>query len=561
MKKTRSIIFSKIRRPLIIIITGLALLCAGTELDAQTKKKNTGKATTTKNATKSKSGAATGKANTSKGKQASKKKGSVNKIAGKETVSEVKARESETRKEIALTKEQIKANEAEVKKGLNELGKLQTDIEEGKKKLAQATGEVKSLEGQIATVEGTIAKEEGELKKLRDEYLKAVKQIRAKKKAGSSLSFIFSSKNFNEALRRIRYLRRFSEWRDKRNNEITAKVTDLKKQKEILAQAKIQKDAAVKNQTAAQTALNKQYSEQDAMVVKLKANGQALKNHLAQKQSEANQLKNRISALIAEEQRRAEAERKAREEAERKAKAEAERQAKIKAEQERQQQLAREAEEKARKEKEVAQATPKKEEKKTEKRSDKKKETKKETKNNNTQYADARKRRPRSEKTNPSSTSSSNVESTEKKTVTATTNAGGNFASMKGSLPRPVSGAFKITSRFGRHSLPDLPDVMYDNPGIDAETSPGASAQAVYAGKVTGVYMIPGYSTVVIVNHGSYFTVYGNIQSPSVKVGDSVKQGQGLGKLAADEDDPSHSSIHFEVWHNRDKQNPTDWIR
>ena len=133
--------------------------------------------------------------------------------------------------------------------------------------------------------------------------------------------------------------------------------------------------------------------------------------------------------------------------------------------------------------------------------------------------------------------------------------AASGFAQMKGSLPRPVAGAFRITSRFGRHSLPDLPNVMYDNPGIDA------SAQAVYGGKVSGVYVVPGYSTVVIVNHGNYYTVYGNIQNAAVKVGESVKQGQNLGKLAPSDDDTSHSSIHFEVWHNRDKMNPSEWIR
>ncbi|MDE5868672.1 MAG: M23 family metallopeptidase, partial [Muribaculaceae bacterium] len=89
----------------------------------------------------------------------------------------------------------------------------------------------------------------------------------------------------------------------------------------------------------------------------------------------------------------------------------------------------------------------------------------------------------------------------------------------------------------------------------------GASAQAVYEGKVSGVYVVPGYSTVVFINHGNYYTVYGNIQSAAVKVGDTVKQGHNLGKLAPSDDDTSHSSIHFEVWHNRDKMNPSEWIR
>ncbi len=103
--------------------------------------------------------------------------------------------------------------------------------------------------------------------------------------------------------------------------------------------------------------------------------------------------------------------------------------------------------------------------------------------------------------------------------------------------------------------------MVYDNPGIDAEVASGATAQAVYAGKVSGVYMIPGFATVIIVNHGEYYTVYGNIDTASIKVGDTVRQGDAVGRVASDPDNPGHSSIHFEVWKNRDKQNPAAWIR
>lgn len=132
---------------------------------------------------------------------------------------------------------------------------------------------------------------------------------------------------------------------------------------------------------------------------------------------------------------------------------------------------------------------------------------------------------------------------------------------MRGSLPRPVSGTFTVTSQFGKHALPDLPDVTYDNPGIDARVAAGASAQAVFGGTVSGVYMIPGFSTVVIVNHGDYYTVYGNLASASVKVGDRVKQGHALGNVATDPDNPGHSEIHFEVWKGKEKLNPQSWIR
>lgn len=102
---------------------------------------------------------------------------------------------------------------------------------------------------------------------------------------------------------------------------------------------------------------------------------------------------------------------------------------------------------------------------------------------------------------------------------------------------------------------------MYDNPGIDAEVAKGSSAQAIATGKVTGVYVIPGYNTVVIVSHGNYYSVYGNLASPSVSVGQNINQGQVVGTVAAMEDNPSRGSIHFEIWKNREKLNPENWIR
>lgn len=500
----------------------------------------------------------------SSGKTASNSKNNTGKLKNsKETSSDVRKRHEAAMRDIKLTQEQIKANDAAVRKGLNELGKLETEIGDSKKKVAMAAAQVNALEKQIGGLQKNIADNEAKLEKLRREYLKAVKNIRSKKKSNSNLAFIFSSGSFSQAMRRMRYLRQFSEWRERQTGEIGKHVDALKKETQQLAQSKVMHDRALGTRLAAQRQLETQYSKQDMIVTDLKKNGSALKSHLAAKQKEANALNSRIAALIAEEQRKAETERQAREDAERRRK------------EQRQEQLAREeaARERAVKEekspeketviadnsskkKAVAPARKRKEkprkdnvaaEKKTEKQTDRKVGTE-QSKN----YADARKRRPRG--------SGSAAAPAPSASQNRSQGAGG-FEKMRGSLPRPVSGSFKVTSRFGRHSLPDLPDVMYDNPGIDAEVAAGAVAQAVYGGKVSGVYMIPGFSTVVIVSHGNYYTVYGNLSGASVKVGDVVKQGQGLGRIAAGEDDPGKGSIHFEVWRNREKLDPLGWIR
>lgn len=529
-----------------ILLAAVILLAGASASEAYAQKKGKAKAKTTQTAGK-KSTKSKGKKSTSS--KSGKDKKSSGKSSGKkgsnkkETSADVRRRQQATQKEIQLTEQQIRENDAKVKKNLTELGKLQTDIDAGKKRVADAAGKVDALETQIEKLQTQIAADEKNLEKMRSEYLKAVKQMRVKKKSHSSLAFIFSSKSFNEAARRMRYLKQFSDWRDEKSGEITARVTSLKKQSEQLSQTKSMHDKALSDQLKAQSALQKQYTAQDAIVVELKKNGKALKSHLAKKQAEANSLNGRIAALIAQEQAKAEAEAR-----EREARA-----------QEAREQEARERE--ARERELIAQNAEQqpKQEASPEKKSKPGKPKKSKEEEQGVTYAEARRRKPRGNK--PSASENKATSTTPKKATTVAAPAGGNFASMKGSLPHPVAGAFKVTSRFGRHSLPDLPDVVYDNPGIDAEVSPGSTAQAVYGGKVSGVYMIPGYNTVVIVNHGGYYTVYGNISSASVKVGDVVKQGQSLGGLAPDEDNPSASMIHFEVWKNREKLDPQGWLR
>lgn len=526
----------------------LFLIGGAVPVDAQ-KRKNATKAkteqksaTSTRSKSKSSSKSKSTRSKSSRAKTSAKT--STKKKTAPETSAEAKRRQEETQKEIARTKEELKRNEAEVKKGLSELNRLNADITTGRNLVAKATEQVQQLDSRIATLETEISTSEAQLKKMREDYLRSVKKIRSKRNSNSALAFIFSSKNFSQAMRRMRYLKQVSAWRSKKSAEISASVKELTQQKELLVQSRREKDIALSRQIAAQNQLNTQYQRQDAVVGELRRNGQALQSHLAKKQQEANALKSRIAALIAEENRKAEEARRAEE-------------ARKAAEKERLAEEARKAEEA----KLLAEQTEKsKPEEKQEKKKDKKQTKKADKQKGKQDYAEARKRKPRSSKPSESEASAS-PDVNKNASAKASASQAGNFAAMRGSLPRPVSGAFRVTSQFGRHSLPELPDVMYDNPGIDAETAAGASAQAVYGGKVSGVYVIPGFSTVIIINHGNYYTVYGNISSPAVKVGDVVKQGQALGRLAPDEEDPTHSSIHFEVWKNRDKLNPLDWIR
>ena len=192
--------FSRInKRIAITTLTAVVALVPATGIVMAQKKG----ATAAKKETVKKSATTTKKASV-------KKSGTSRKPAAapkKESVNDVKKQQGAVQQEIASTRAKIKENEQAVKKGLADLNVLQGEIAEGKKKLDDASRQVNELTQKISTVEQDISKEEGELRRLRDEYLKAVKKMRVKRKSASTLSFIFSSKSFSEAMRRMRYLR------------------------------------------------------------------------------------------------------------------------------------------------------------------------------------------------------------------------------------------------------------------------------------------------------------------------------------------------------------------
>lgn len=468
---------------------------------------------------------------------------------------EAKRMRDAAEKDIRQTKEQLRLNEQEMKQGLADLNRLSAEIAEGNRQVAGLQGKVNSLQSEISSLTDEISKNEAQLAKMREEYLKAVKKMRLTSKNQSMLAFVFSSENFNQALRRIRYMRQFSEWKDKKSADINAKVEQLGQEREKLSQVKDMQASTLAKLNATQKTLAAKHGRQQELVAGLRHNGDMLQSHLASKQREANRLNESISALIAQEQAKAEAERRARERAAAEEKRRAEEKAAAEAARLKQQQAEahRNAEEKTAKQREEERKKKEKEEKKAaKKRAEEEKKRKK-----NSEKGSRRKTGRRSN----TATYVTNNESPAKAAAAKPTASAANFESLRGSLPRPVEGSWRVTNPFGRHSMPELPEIVYDNPGIDAEVAKGASVKAVSSGKVSGVYKVAGYGTVVILNHGDYYTVYGNLDSVNVSVGSQVGTGQIVGKAASDPDDPRNGSVHFEVWRGREKLNPESWLR
>ena len=131
------------------------------------------------------------------------------------------------------------------------------------------------------------------------------------------------------------------------------------------------------------------------------------------------------------------------------------------------------------------------------------------------------------------------------------------FAANQGRLPWPVEGV--VTDRFGKHQHPVYKNVeLPQNNGVTLTVRRGAKAMAVFNGKVTQMFVLPGYNQCVLVSHGAYYTLYTKLKSVSVKVGDNVSVGQEIGVV---DTIGGEDLFHFELWYGNEPQNPENWLR
>jgi septal ring factor EnvC (AmiA/AmiB activator) len=91
--------------------------------------------------------------------------------------------------------------------------------------------------------------------------------------------------------------------------------------------------------------------------------------------------------------------------------------------------------------------------------------------------------------------------------------------------------------------------------------SPGESgtARAVAGGEVVYADPLPGLGTVVILQHGEYFTVYGNLASSPLAAKRPVKLGDAVGAVEKGLD-AKKGGLYFEVRHHDRALDPLEWL-
>jgi septal ring factor EnvC (AmiA/AmiB activator) len=130
------------------------------------------------------------------------------------------------------------------------------------------------------------------------------------------------------------------------------------------------------------------------------------------------------------------------------------------------------------------------------------------------------------------------------------------FDLRRGKLRWPVAHG-TVQTPFGNQTHPVLKTIT-QNTGIDIATPSGSDVYAVADGEVAVLSFIPGFGNVLILNHSNGFrTVYAHLSDVMVSESQRVTEGTIIAKSG---DTVAGAILHFEIWKEREKQNPEWWL-
>ncbi len=386
--------------------------------------------------------------------------------------SELEKERASIQKEIEDVKNSLDVTHKNRKQTLGQLALLQKRLRLREAAISNINQQLNFIQADMNNSWSEIAKLTNELVTLRKQYAESVIYAYENRTNYDYLNFIFAAGNFNDAIKRVEYLKSYRTYREQRADNILKTQVLLQNKIDGLRRTRVEKDEALVKQNKERQVLEVEKKEKDQVVEQLQGQEKELKKEMNAKQKQDQKLSNAIMAAI----------RRAREEAIREAKKKAAASAATNS----------------------TTAVPE----------------KTESNKNNAGTSGAGAPSAVKPTTKPAAETPFNT--------SADITLSGNFEKDKGHLPWPIASG-TIAMRYGPHEY--IKGIVHNNQGITIEAAANSSITSVFDGQVQNVFNV-GDVTAVMIRHGKYFTTYSNLSTVSVAKGEMVKTGQIIGKLA-----------------------------
>ncbi|TDW99340.1 murein hydrolase activator EnvC family protein [Dinghuibacter silviterrae] len=398
--------------------------------------------------------------------------------------------------EVNNTYNEIKKNK---KESLGQLNLVQQKIRLRNREIENINAQIRAVDDSLFFINREIYRLRGDLDTLKANYAKSLIYAYKNRSSYDFLNFIFSATSFNDAVRRVEYLKSYRQNREQQVTEILKTEGLITHKARDFANAKVAKGEVLTNDSKARAKLEEEKREKDEVVAGLKSKEKELSKTISRKQREYNQLQLAIKTAVRHEIEVAQREAAAKDARDRAAASAA-----------------------------AAARTPA-----------------APANRSSAIPSDA----PTVEK--PKSVHTSVLLGNDAEIKLASS-----FVTNHGRLPWPVSKGY-VVAHYGKNIIEGT-KLDYFNPSLTIGAEVGTPVKAVFDGVVSSVPDVAGH-TVVIIKHGNYFTSYSNLSSVSVGKGDQVHTGQVIGAVAAD--DSGNGQIDFSLLRDLNSLDPEPWLR
>lgn len=202
------------------------------------------------------------------------------------------------KRELEQAQKLLKDNQKVTKENMSMLGIIN-------RKLNIQENIVSNINREINLVDNTIYKSQRDINKLqllldtlKQEYAKSMVYAYKNRSNSDFLNFIFSASSFNDAIKRVNYLKSYRSYREMQGDNILRTQELLKTRIGELGQSKKKKSEVLVVQSKEAQALQAQQEEKNKIVSKLKAEGKELNNQIAAKNKQMKKVNAAITAAI-----------------------------------------------------------------------------------------------------------------------------------------------------------------------------------------------------------------------------------------------------------------------
>lgn len=217
---------------------------------------------------------------------------------------EYEKQQKDLQKRIQATEKMISDNDKSVKTQSRDIKLREQEIGHRRALLVAMHKEIDAIAIEEDSLKNRIVDLQKNFEAKKQKYGQAMRHMYKTRSGLEEVTFILSANTMLESLRRMRYLRQYSDWRKKEALELDAQRIETENTKNELTKTREERENVLKSIDNERAALTRKQEQQEAALADLKKRGQELQAELAKDQKKQAEIERMIQKMIDEERRK-----------------------------------------------------------------------------------------------------------------------------------------------------------------------------------------------------------------------------------------------------------------